>query len=250
MRSRASPVLFAAIKANADSSSRIVKTIDEIAFQTNLLALNAAVEAARAGDAGRGFAVVAEEVRNLAQNAGQAARETADLLASSLLSAESGVTYSNNVKQVVSGFFASGRGIEATVAQIAAAAAEILQGIDQVNTSVQGLDHIATANAAAAQQGASIGEELNAHSRTLMQDVDSMQGILGSAARTSAWAGRSSWRRAHYHAEGPHRTWPRSWSRRGAQGAATTWSSSAAPASPAMAPTPSKAEDDDVLKRF
>lgn len=59
---------------------QIVDTISGIAGQTNLLALNAAIEAARAGEQGRGFAVVAEEVRKLAEQSQEAAKQIAQLI--------------------------------------------------------------------------------------------------------------------------------------------------------------------------
>lgn len=59
---------------------QIVDTISGISGQTNLLALNAAIEAARAGEQGRGFAVVAEEVRKLAEQSQEAAKQIADLI--------------------------------------------------------------------------------------------------------------------------------------------------------------------------
>ena len=169
---------IAEIKANADQTAKIVKTIDEIAFQTNLLALNAAVEAARAGDAGKGFAVVAEEVRNLAQRAGQAARTTSELIEKSVKSAESGVNLSHNVSQVVGDMTGASRKVSDLVGEIAASAKEIAQGIDQVGKAVRQMDQVTQGNAASAEENSAVGEEMSAQAQTLNQLVIDLEGMV------------------------------------------------------------------------
>jgi methyl-accepting chemotaxis protein len=68
----------ARVQSLADAAQKIgdvVSFINGIAGQTNLLALNATIEAARAGEAGRGFAVVASEVKALATQTAKATEE-------------------------------------------------------------------------------------------------------------------------------------------------------------------------------
>jgi methyl-accepting chemotaxis protein len=86
--------VLAEMRTSADATSRIVEIIDEIAFQTNLFALNAAVEAAVPGTRAAVFAVVAEEARSLAGRSAAAAKQTADLIESSVTRAGESVAVS------------------------------------------------------------------------------------------------------------------------------------------------------------
>lgn len=82
------------------------KVINDIVFQTKLLSFNASVEAARAGEHGKGFAVVAEEVGNLAQMSGNAAKEISEMLNESIKNVENTVSES---KRKVESLISEGR---------------------------------------------------------------------------------------------------------------------------------------------
>ncbi|MFO8241154.1 MAG: methyl-accepting chemotaxis protein [Dissulfuribacterales bacterium] len=162
------------IKSGSEETSKIIKTIDDIAFQTNLLALNAAVEAARAGEAGKGFAVVAEEVRNLAQRSAQAAKNTAELIERSQTNAEQGVEVAQDVSKRLYSIQESVSKVDTLVKEIAAAGQEQAQGIEQVNTAVSEMDKVVQQNASDSEESASAAEELSAQAQEMEKSVQNL----------------------------------------------------------------------------
>ncbi len=149
------------IKTSSDSTAKIIKTIDEIAFQTNLLALNAAVEAARAGDAGKGFAVVAEEVRNLAMRSAEAAKNTASLIEESLKNSQSGVVLNQEVLKKLDEINGKVSKVGSVMENIAEASEQQSRAVDQVNNIITQMNSVTQQVAANAEESASGANELN-----------------------------------------------------------------------------------------
>lgn len=149
----------------------IIATIEDIASQTNLLALNAAIEAARAGDAGRGFAVVAEQVKVLAAQSGEAAKNTVSLVEDSVHAVELGTRIVNETAESLSSVVSSILKVKENVNDIVEASNEQSVAMQQIDEGINNISEVIQNNSATAQETSASSQELSSQAQILKELV-------------------------------------------------------------------------------
>lgn len=155
------------ITIQSDEIANIIKVIDGISSQTNLLSVNASIEAARAGEHGAGFAVVANEIGKLANECGEAAKNTANLITSSIKAVKEGSKLADETAEVLKNVVNSSSETNELVAKISQACSEQAISLNEVLQGIQQIAVVVETNSATAEEASASSEELLSQAETL-----------------------------------------------------------------------------------
>lgn len=156
-----------------------VDMITDIAGQTNLLSLNASIEAARAGEYGKGFAVVADQIRQLADQSANTAKEIGEIVAELIENSNTSVETMGVVRQEMTGQYEKLNTTKDIFEQLNEEVNNVVTAIESISTEVESLDRLkgevlgsAESLAAIAQENAASTEETSASMMELGEIVN------------------------------------------------------------------------------
>jgi ABC-type amino acid transport substrate-binding protein len=171
--------MLAAIQTIGESSRKISKmigSIDAIAFQTHLLALNATIEANRAGQQGRAFAVVAQEVRSLAARSTGAAKESSGLVSQTVLDLNTGKDTSAKTLEALNHIKQEAAKVTRMIEEITVSTNQQVVSIEQFNEKLNEISRLTKEQKNHAKETTAVSEELSGLTAQLNKKLSTVAG--------------------------------------------------------------------------